>query len=301
MLDVFLENSDITALIIDDSPESLGILNTALHQAGITVLVATDSKQALSIAQKIQPDVILLDAIMPNIDGFETCQLLKQILPATPVIFMTGLTDVEHTVKALKVGAVDYVTKPLRTDEVLARIKVHVTNAQLTKSAQFALDITGQYIFSANIAGQILWATPQTQSFIEDKLDHSQLEQEISQTLQHWLVDESFKQDQILNSFDNKVKVSYIYEESPDRHLLRLIELDDDKAIGTIAEKLSLTGREAEVLFWLSKGKTNREIAEILSLSPRTINKHLEQIFRKLEVDNRTAAARICLRIFSSN
>lgn len=301
MLDSFLLNSNITALIIDDSPESLGMLNTALNEAGITALLAIDSKQALSIAKKMQPDVILLDAIMPNIDGFETCILLKQILPTTPVIFMTGLTDVQHTVKALKVGAVDYVTKPLRTDEVLARIKVHVTNAQLTKSAQFALDISGQYIFSASNNGEILWATPQAQTFIESaKEEQSYLEEEICQALKNWLDKDNLKQDHMLNSFHQKVKLSYICEEASDKHLLRLIESDDNKSIEKILDKLKLTTREAEVLLWLSKGKTNREIAQILELSHRTINTHLENIFRKLGVDNRTAAARMCLQVFTN-
>ena len=155
-----IEFSNIIVLVVDDSPESLGMLNATLNKAGLTVLVALSGAQALSIVEKVQPDVVLLDAIMPEMDGFDTCQKLKEKLPSTPIIFMTGLNDSEHVIHGFEVGGVDYITKPVVPDEVLARIKVHSHNAKLAKSAQFALDYAGQYIFCVSKQGRLEWATP---------------------------------------------------------------------------------------------------------------------------------------------
>jgi PleD family two-component response regulator len=102
-------------LIVDDSPETLSMLNDTLDAAGITVLVALEGQQALTIAASISPDIILMDAIMPNMDGFETCRRLKENpdLAHIPVIFMTGLTDSESVVRGLEAGGVDYINKPV--------------------------------------------------------------------------------------------------------------------------------------------------------------------------------------------
>ncbi|WP_188149938.1 response regulator, partial [Teredinibacter waterburyi] len=92
-----LQDDTRLILIVDDSPDTLGMLNDALENTGMTTLVALDGNQAITIAQKLTPDVILLDAIMPIIDGFETCEKLKSnpALRNIPVIFMTGLSDTE--------------------------------------------------------------------------------------------------------------------------------------------------------------------------------------------------------------
>ena len=99
-------------LVVDDSPDSLGMIHHALDQAGLTALVALEGEQALGIAEKMVPDLVLMDAVMPNMDGFETCRRLKRHpeLAAVPVIFMTGLTEAEDVVRGLEAGGVDYVT-----------------------------------------------------------------------------------------------------------------------------------------------------------------------------------------------
>src|ERR1700677_2959036 len=103
-------------LVVDDSPETLRLLTDALEDAGMTVLVAREGEHALSIVEKVLPDVILMDALMPGTDGFETCRRLKQnkALTHVPVLFMTGLSDTEHIIEGLEAGGVDYVTKPNR-------------------------------------------------------------------------------------------------------------------------------------------------------------------------------------------
>ena len=122
-----------SSLVVDDSPETLGFLTDALEGAGFTVLVALQGTSALRLVEEITPDIILLDAVMPGMDGFETCRRLKQknALAHVPVIFMTGLSETEHIVRGLEAGGVDYVTKPIVPDEMLARMQVHLANARL--------------------------------------------------------------------------------------------------------------------------------------------------------------------------
>src|ERR1700730_13816639 len=138
------------ALVVDDSPETLRLLTDALDGAGMTVMVAMDGAAALRIVEQITPDIILLDAVMPGMDGFETCRRLKRAagFSNVPVIFMTGLAETEHhvrgaesehIVRGLEAGGVNYVTKPIVIEEMLARIRVHLANARLTQSARAAL------------------------------------------------------------------------------------------------------------------------------------------------------------------
>src|SRR6266513_921228 len=160
------------ALVVDDSPETLRLLTDALDGAGMTVMVAMDGAAAMRIVDQITPDIILLDAVMPGMDGFETCQRLKRDagLSNVPVIFMTGLAETEHIVAGLEAGGVDYVTKPIVIEEMLARIRVHLANARLTQSARAALDVSGRYLLAVSSVGKIMWATPQAQKLLSDTL-----------------------------------------------------------------------------------------------------------------------------------
>src|ERR1700751_3064475 len=160
------------ALVVDDSPETLRLLTDALDGAGMTVMVALDGASAMRIVDQITPDIVLLDAVMPGIDGFETCKRLKRDagLANVPVIFMTGLAETEHIVRGLEAGGVDYVTKPIVIEEMLARIRVHLANARLTQSARAALDVSGRYLLAVSRQGKIMWATPQAQKLLADSL-----------------------------------------------------------------------------------------------------------------------------------
>ena len=119
-------------LVVDDSPESLSLINDTLEQNGYDVLVALEGRQALTIVERIRPDMILLDAIMPHMDGFETAAQLKRnpAFADIPVIFMTGLSDSASIVRGLEAGGVDYLTKPVDPDELVARMKVHLRNSR---------------------------------------------------------------------------------------------------------------------------------------------------------------------------
>jgi two-component system, cell cycle sensor histidine kinase and response regulator CckA len=125
-------------LIVDDSPTNLEVLFEFLADSGFTVLVAEDGESAIARAEYAPPDLILLDILMPGMDGFETCRRLKanEFTQAIPIIFMTALSETVDKVKGLNLGAVDYITKPLQHEEVLARIELHLRLQNLTKKLQ---------------------------------------------------------------------------------------------------------------------------------------------------------------------
>lgn len=132
------KRADWTILIVDDNPTNLEVLSGALSNSGWEIWVAVDGESALEQVQFAQPDLILLDVMMPGIDGFETCRQLKESITTCdiPVIFMTALSDSVDKVKGLNLGAVDYITKPFQKEEVVARVKTHLTISHLNKQLQ---------------------------------------------------------------------------------------------------------------------------------------------------------------------
>ena len=123
-----LQASSATILVVDDTPSNLQVLFTYLENAGFTVLLAQNGSRALQIVETIIPDLILLDILMPGIDGFEICRRLKVSLETKdiPIIFLTALSETEQKLKGFAVGGVDYITKPIQQQEVIARIKTHL-------------------------------------------------------------------------------------------------------------------------------------------------------------------------------
>jgi DNA-binding response OmpR family regulator/DNA-binding CsgD family transcriptional regulator len=291
-------------LVVDDSPDTLGMLNETLETAGFTVLIAQAGQVALDLVDRITPDIVLMDALMPGLDGFETCRRMKQKhgLATVPIVFMTGLTETEHVIRGLEAGGVDYVTKPVSPDEVVARIGVHLTSARLTRSAHSALDTAGRFLVAVNRDGHVLWTTPQASLLIQ-KAGEVGLEV-LPTPIQTWLRACLERQPgpraaimpAKLDGDDETLQFSFIGQVSHDELLLRVaVSKPDDEEV-LLRTRLSLTAREAEVLLWLSRGKSNRDIATILGLSPRTVNKHLEQMFEKLGVENRASATALAVR-----
>ncbi len=297
------------ALVVDDSPETLRLLTDSLDGAGMTVMVALDGASAMRIVDQITPDIILLDAVMPGMDGFETCRRLKRDagLSNVPVIFMTGLAETEHIVRGLEAGGVDYVTKPIVIEEMLARIRVHLANARLTQSARAALDVSGRFLLAVNRQGKLMWATPQAQKLLADSLAGADSDELVlPEPLQQWLElaqkGKGSSKAQAASLPDHpELKLHYVGNAGPNEFLLRLAKDTGADLPAEFSSELGLTTREGEVLSWLSKGKTNRDIAQILGLSPRTVDKHLEQIYAKLGVENRTAAAAIATNAARKN
>ncbi len=151
------ENEDEIVLVVDDSPDTVSMLNDALDNEGFSVLVALSGMQAVSICKKIKPDLILLDAVMPEMDGFETCKTLKQNpdLESVPVIFMTGL-DSENTVESsFNSGATDYIQKPIRIKELVARINTHIKKSRQITMSRELLDSVGLSSIAVDNNGNI--------------------------------------------------------------------------------------------------------------------------------------------------
>lgn len=292
------ETRKTVVMVVDDAVDCIRMINDALESAGMTVLIALEGSQALTISQNITPDIVLMDAIMPNMDGFETCRRLKQNpdFADTPIIFMTGLSDTEHVVMGLKCGGVDYVTKPINTTELMARMQVHLTNARMAHSARAALDTAGQNLFAVDRNGKILWATPQVHQRLTGG-DANNLDQ-LANGLTTWLGHGPENGHNLtLDFLPDAHAVEFLTLVDQREYLLRLHEVQKPSAAtGALRARFSLTGRESDVLLWIANGKTNREIGQILEMSPRTVNKHLEQVFRKLGVENRTSAAAAAIK-----
>ncbi len=297
-------------LIVDDVPDNLSLLHDALDEEGYTVLVATHGEAALQRATQAVPDIILLDALMPGMDGFEVARRLKAT-PETshiPIVFMTGLSETEHVVAAFQAGGVDYVVKPIRPREVLARIEAHMQSARQARQARNALDAFGHASLTVRVSdGRVLWQTPLARKLLQSYFDtpESVAPAELADWLQQvaprpgpdgslpppvtpaptWAVNQAGR------------RLSFALHEptGDDEWLLVMQESSDQAAIDALTQEFKLTAREGEVLYWVVRGKTNRDIGDILGSSPATVKKQLEHVFAKLGVETRTAAAGLAM------
>jgi DNA-binding NarL/FixJ family response regulator len=297
-------------LIVDDVPDNLAVLSDALDESGHIVLVATDGAGALERLQRITPDLILLDAVMPGMDGFETCRRIKLLkhVDQIPVVFMTGLTETEHVVKGFEVGGIDYVTKPIRPQEIVARISAHIRTARMMSQARGVIDAGANAVIVLNANGMPLWQSNKASYWLEKYFAVGRDQAGITKLpprLQSWL-NESLALQQhggqaaeplTVTCDDGVLSVRLERNERTAELTLLLNEKSPEQTqaerVGSVGPQLDqyrLTPRETDVLNWLAKGKTNRDIAEILGMSPRTVNKHLEHIFIKLGVETRSAA-----------
>ncbi|CAB3785777.1 response regulator [Pararobbsia alpina] len=320
-------------LIVDDTPDNLALLSDTLQAAGYAVLVALDGVSALERLNLITPDAVLLDAMMPGMDGFATCRLIKAE-PRNrhlPVIFMTALTDSEHVVQGFRVGGVDYVTKPVRPNEVVARIAAHVQRSQAQRQADLVLEMGMKAALIARSNGEISWqselarqrlvsmwnalpATSPSPSSLPSSLPLAAssfspasspavaavLPPLLRDWFARWIEDGANPQLSFDAVQDGVRRVARVLGRATRGDWVILLEeFDDATQTIDLASRFGLTAREAEVLLWLSRGKTNRDIGEIIGMAPRTVNKHLEHIFAKLNVETRAAAAAIAVHASS--
>jgi len=293
--------SQDVVLIVDDVPENLSLLYDALDEAGYAVLVATNGESALQRARQSLPDVILLDAVMPGMDGFEVARNLQAEAETQriPIIFMTGLTETEHVVAAFAAGSVDYVTKPIRPSEVLARIAAHVRSARQTQQARSVLDAYGQACMSMRPTdGVMLWQTPLARTLL---LKYGgQDERQFVARIHEWLrvaLTRPLPPAPLETTGDEGRMICALHGRTDEGECLLVLREESDAAMTrALVDSFGLTVREAEVLYWVIYGKTNRDIGDILGISHRTINKHMENLFEKLGVETRTSAAALAMR-----
>jgi len=305
-------------LLVDDQPHSVAALHDALDEAGYTVLVALDGESALRCAVDAQPDAVLLDAVMPGLDGYAVARRLQadRRTEGIPIIFMTGLSEVGALEAAFAAGGVDYVIKPVRPREVMVRLNTHCrlgwqrrAQLQWQGQARQALDAFGLATLVVRLpAGVVTWQTPLARELL---LRHG-LDAGIGAALPGpvlaWL-------RRVVGSGESDVPPPLVVGEGAQRLLWRVHRRIDDEdappttqwllvleerstalAVQRLQQTFGLTAREAEVLYWVAQGKINRDVADILGASPATVKKHLERILAKLGVETRTAAAALALQ-----
>ncbi len=291
-------------LIVDDAPDNLAVMHDALDESGYQVLVATSGETGLQRARANSPDLILLDAMMPGMDGFEVARRLKAD-PATehiPIIFMTGLTETEHVVAAFEAGGSDYVSKPIRPMEVLARMAAQLHSARMVHQARTAMDAFGHATLSVEAAtGRIVWQTPLARKLMAEYFTPGC--DVLPDRVQNWARQSIAARAQgqevpPLSIIQSARRLSCSIHAPVDQSewLFVLYEESDAALLDAMMYAFKLTVRESEVLYWVIKGKTNRDIGDILGTSPRTVNKHLEHVFEKLGVETRTAAAALVMQ-----
>jgi CheY-like chemotaxis protein len=265
---------DSIVLVVDDHPETLRMLLDALENAHMTVLVATGGKQALEQAGRLTPDLILLDAVMPGMDGFATCRSLKTGPAAdVPVIFMTGLEETEHVVRGLEAGGADYLTKPIAPDELIARVRVHLANSRSAREVKAALDIGGRAMLAVGRQGNIRWATPHARRMLASLGASNDAEAvELPPAARAWNAgltaqDASAPAPGFVIAAPHtsaRLRLRLLSRVSDNESLLTIEQADpveiERARIDKLQQGFNLTLREAEVLYWLSLGKSNRTL-----------------------------------------
>jgi DNA-binding NarL/FixJ family response regulator len=287
-----------TILLVDDNPANLGVLIELLRNSGYQLRVAESGERALVQLRHTPADIVLLDVMMPGIDGLETCRRLKAD-PAwsdLPVIFMTALDDVVDKVAGFAAGAVDYITKPLQPEEVLARVRTHLRLREL----QTELEERNERL---DAAIRLRVAAEQA---LSDSLDRAVIvvngnddvvfcTKSASRLLTRYFPGAVLSRVpaglRLAPSNGVPLRVTSLLRESTSDFQLLALEPVRSDPVPRDLETLGLTPREAEVLFWIAQGKTNSEVAVILATSINTIKTHSQRIFEKLGVETRTAAA----------
>ncbi len=173
MTDAVQETTDITVLLVDDNPQNLKVLYETLKDKGYRLLIANEGEKALDLAQRHAPEVILLDIMMPGLDGYQVCERLKTN-PETAdsaVVFLSALDDLQAKVRGFSVGGADYISKPFQAQEVIARVKTHAKvirlerelqarNRQLEGDQARILNAISEGIYGLDTSGRIIFANP---------------------------------------------------------------------------------------------------------------------------------------------
>ncbi|POZ53919.1 response regulator transcription factor [Methylovulum psychrotolerans] len=301
-MDTTTSSANGTIMIVDDTPGNLALLSDTLSEANYRVLVATDGLSAIEQIDYLKPDIILMDVMMPGIDGFETCRRLKAnpITAAIPVLFMTGLSELDNLLRGFDEGGLDYIVKPIRPPEVLARIEVHLALARDRQRAENALTHSPFCALAVNYQGSLTWLTPATEVLLTELAPNAlfQIGNPLPKPILDWFKSSRLNTDHNTDEFrsPNGITIRMSACQNAGEYLLLLKKTAADWNLESLKDALGLTFREAEILMWISRGKTNKEVGLILESSHRTVNKHLEHIYEKLGVTTRAAAVAMVLQ-----
>jgi len=294
-------------LVAADVPGETDALRDALDESGYSVAHARSGEAALACLAQAAPDIVLLDVGKPGIDAFDLARGLEadSASAAIPVIFMAAIDETDAVVGAFGVGVVDYVVKPVRLRELIARMESHLRTARAQGQARRALDAFGHAsLVVRERDGRRLWQTALARELLQR---HYPAVPEVltPPPLLAWVAREALRRrvgaqphGLIIGQGAQRLSLAlHASGEGDDGEWLLVLREDSPTAqVQALARAFpALTAREAEVLYWVAQGKTNRDIADILELSPRTVHKHLEHVFVKLGVETRTAAAALAL------
>jgi DNA-binding NarL/FixJ family response regulator len=267
------------------------------------------------------PDLILLDIKMPGLDGIETCRLIKQRSEwrNVPIIFITGADDLSQKLAAFEAGGVDFVSKPILPEEVEARVRTHLhirelqseleqKNQALSEEIELRLDAEKQLEAKLDEAfviacsdGGIYFSTRQANILLQAFFPGTSMAR-LPASVVHWLESgERHKPLVVVSDAKGDLQIEHLAASDP-RHLALLRLEQRNSCWGPKAlQTLGLTPREAEVLYWITEGKTNPEISTILDTTLHTVKKHNNKLFAKLGVETRMAAARLALSVLTGH
>jgi DNA-binding NarL/FixJ family response regulator len=271
-------------------------LAEVLEEAGYLTLALANAALALSQAAGAAPDMVLLDTQLSDSSGFAVARRLKALARTSPapIIFLADSHHAEQIVQALEVGAADCVPATVKPHELLARMAMHLAGARERRQARNALDAFGYATLTVRPHdGKLMWQTPLSRALLERYCPHhppyaSRTAPEIQLWLQECLrrLQRGEAPRPLVLSLGEGARLTLrLHQQTGDNE-------DSDRAvIEAMRGAFALTLREAEVLYWVVKGKTNKDVGDILGSSPMTVKKHLERVFVKLGVETRTAAA----------
>ena len=308
-----------TVLIVDDLPANVDVVLGFLVEAGYRVLVSDGGHRALEQLARTLPDIILLDLMMPGLDGIQTCQRIKanKEWSHIPVIMMTAADELSKKLAAFEAGAVDFVTKPVQPEEVQARVQTHLQlrelqksleqkNQELAEEIELRLDAEKQLetsleqaLLIANQQGQVLFATGQARILLNTFFAQGS-DKKLPHELQTWLSGPDSQRPKVVtHKKRGEIEVDHFaLSKTGNVSLLRIEHRNGDNGPKALLA-LGVTAREAEVLYWITEGKTNPEISIIIDASLNTVKKHAINLFAKLGVETRTGAARLALGVLA--
>jgi DNA-binding response OmpR family regulator/DNA-binding CsgD family transcriptional regulator len=296
-----------TVLVVDDTPANLGVVLELLGTAGLRVLLAESGPRALELLAQQPIDLVLLDVVMPGMDGFATFAQVRAD-PARmdiPILFMTAIDDPTQKVRALEGGAVDYISKPLHPPEVLARVRTHLELRAARRAlvaqnerleAEVALRLDAEEQLAQSLDRALLVVDRQDRLVFITRRASNLLHKHLSAPPAGQLPAE-LKEAERFTSPAGVLLVHRFAERNNDALTVYFLNEEHAPPGPTELIQLGITPRQAEVLYWIAQGKTNAEIGIILGTSPRTIHKHVEMLFERLGVENRAGAIATAARI----
>jgi DNA-binding NarL/FixJ family response regulator len=303
-------------LVSSDPIHTQGLVDV-LEDAGYGALVLATGSQALDKALVATPDLVLLDARLSDTNGFDLARRLKALAHTSPapIIFMAETVQSDNVLQALESGGADCVPQTVKPHELLARMAMHLAGARERRQARNALDAFGYATLTVRPHdGKLMWQTPLSRDLLERYCpDHPPYASRTAPELQAWLK-ECLRRLQsgeaprplVLSRGEGARLTLRLHQQTGDNDgvpgsppepsssddWLIVMREDSDRAVmEAMRAAFTLTMREAEVLYWVVKGKTNKDVGDILGSSPMTVKKHLERVFVKLGVETRTAAA----------